>query len=67
MYKIQYFDIHQHPILGIKRITVGFFWLNYSIERNPITNKKIRSGLYIKYITHLINRIKNNKSSQLRT
>lgn len=55
MYKVEYFDMY-YPLLGIKRITIGFDWLNYTIERNPITNRTIRSYCYIKYITKLINK-----------
>lgn len=48
----------EYPILGIKRITIGWNWLSYNREVNPVTNKLIRKGWYIKYITKLINKYK---------
>ena len=50
----------EYPILGIKRITIGWNWLSYTREVNPVTNKLIRKGWYIKYITKLINNEKTN-------
>lgn len=51
---IEYFDMY-YPILGIKKITIGFKNIKYVIEKNPVTNRTIRTYWYIKYITKFKN------------
>ena len=50
----EYFDMH-YPILGVKRLTIGFKSFKYVIESNPVTKKTLRTYWYIKYITEFKN------------
>lgn len=53
-----------YPILGTKRIIIGFNFINIHFDINPINNTIKSKGIYIKYITEIINKNKLKKCKE---